>query len=314
MTPFRGLIAAAHTPLTADGELNLSVVPDLAGLLTEAGIAGVFVAGTTGESLSLSVGERKDLLAAWLEAAAGTGLRVIAQVGHTCRAEAAELAGHAATVGAAAVAAMAPVFFRPESVEDLIEFFVPVAAAADGLPFYFYDIPRLTGVELPTDEFLARGSERLPNLAGVKYTRSDLETFRRCLALENGRFDMLFGTDEMLLSGLVLGARGAVGSTYNYAAPVYERVIAAFEQGDLASARTAQQQSVRLVEILMRYGVLRAGKAVMGLLGIDCGPPRSPIRPLTGEELTALYASLAADPEVSGIFSRPLRPPTGEKL
>ncbi len=311
MSHLTGLIAAAHTPLTVEGELALPVVAEQAALFSETGLTGVFVAGTTGESLSLSVVERQQLLETWCRAAEGSGLTVIAHVGHPSRPEATELARHAVGAGADAVAAMAPPFFRPEEVADLVGFLAPVAAAAVDLPFYYYDIPALTGVDLPTDEFLAVAAERIPNLAGVKFARDDPVLLRTCLDLDGGRFEVLFGIDEQLSTALAAGVRGAVGSTYNYAAPLYRPFFEAIEAGDEENARETQHVSVRLVEILSRFGVLRAGKEIMGLLGIDCGPPRSPLRQLSAGERRALYEDLRSLEEMSGrtLFNRPLRAP-----
>ena len=235
-TPFRltGLIAAPHTPFTASGELNPSAVAAQAALLVEAGVAGAFVCGSTGEAHSLTIEERQRVTEEWARAAAGR-LKLVVHVGHNCRADAVRLAAHAA--GADAVAVLAPSYFKPATVADLIDFCEPVAAAAPGVPFYLYDIPVLTGVSLPTAEFLDPAADRIPTLAGVKYTNIDLVTLQECLAVRGGRFDVVFGYDEMLLAGLALGVKGAIGSTYNFAAPLYQRLLRAFESGDLAAAR-----------------------------------------------------------------------------
>src|SRR5207253_6272092 len=95
----------------------------------------------------------------------------------------------------------------------------------------------------------------------------------------------VFGYDELLLAGLTLGVRGAVGSTYNFAAPLYQRLIAAFERGDLTTARSAQLESVRMIRVLQEFGFSRASKAMMGLLGVDCGPVRLPLKPMADAEV-----------------------------
>lgn len=108
--------------------------------------------------------------------------------------------------------------------------------------------------------------------------------------MENERFNLLFGCDEMLLAALALGLKGAVGSTYNYAAPLYHRLLAAFEKGDLAGARALQLKSVEMVGVLQRYGVLAAGKAVMSFRGVQCGPVRPPLRQLGESKREELLA------------------------
>ncbi len=137
----------------------------------------------------------------------------------------------------------------------------------------------------------------------MKFTNNDLMTLQECLSLEG--FDVVFGYDEMLLAGLALGVRGAVGSTYNFAAPLYRRVLDAFAAGDWAAARAAQRQSVALVRVLQSFGFSRASKAVMRLQGVDCGPVRLPLRPLTEAELRELYHRLQG---FDG-FARPLQEP-----
>jgi N-acetylneuraminate lyase len=142
---------------------------------------------------------------------------------------------------------------------------------------------------------------RIPNLAGIKFTSTNLMALQECLAADDGRFNILFGTDEMLLAGLALGVPGAVGSTYNYAAPLYAKLIAAHEAGDLVTAQALQLKSVKLVQILLQYGVLAAGKALMERAGVDCGPVRPPVRNLTPEQKARLFQQV----ESLGIVQRP---------
>ena len=144
-------------------------------------------------------------------------------------------------------------------------------------------------------EFLRAAAGRIPNLAGVKYSFEDLMGYSACLALDDGRFDCLFGKDEILLSALVLGAEGAIGSTYSFAAPLYGRIFDAFRAGDLATARRLQGQSMAMVRAALRYGfVIVPFKHMMQMIGLDVGPVRPPLRPLTAEQLSALRAELEA--------------------
>lgn len=296
-----GLVAAPHTPMHADGTLNPSVVSRQAQLLLEAGVRGAFVCGTTGESLSLTVAERMTIAEAWTAAGRGK-MPIVVHVGSNSVVEARALASHAAKQGADAIAVMAPNFFKP-SLDDLIAFCATIAEAAPKTPFYYYDIPTMTNVPIPTARFLEQAATSIPTLHGIKFTNNDLMTLQECLALES--FDIVFGYDELLLAGLTFGVRGAVGSTYNFAAPLYLRILDAFQRGDVATACKAQLQSVRMIRILQEFGFSRASKAMMGLLGVDCGPVRAPLRPMTEAEVSELRRSLQG---MDG-FSRPLVPP-----
>jgi N-acetylneuraminate lyase len=290
-----GLIAASFTPMTADGGVNLDAVADYGALLARSGAVGAFVCGTTGEGLSLTVDERLALAERWLQAAPD-GLKVIVHVGAESLGDAQRLARHAAEGGAFAVAAMPPTFFRPAGVDGLVAWCRRVAEASGGLPFFYYHIPGMTGVHVPMVGFLEAAADRIPTLAGVKYTWEDLHDFGMAREAAGGRFDILYGRDESLLAGLALGARGAVGSSFNFAAPLYARLIEAFDSGDLPAARRLQATSRRMIRLLYESSVsyLPAAKAVMKMVGVDCGPVRPPLRHLTAEEVEAVRRGLDA--------------------
>lgn len=286
-----GLVAPPFAAFHADGSLFLDKVEYQAESLFLSGARGAFVCGTTGESLSLTVPERMALAERWA-AAAPRELAVIVHVGHPCLEDCKALAAHAQKVRARAIGAMAPCFFRPADTDGLVAWCAEVAAAAPELPFYYYHIPSMTGVNIPVADFLERAADRIPNLAGAKFTYENLMDYHRCLSLRGGRFDMLFGRDEILLSALVLGAKGAIGTTYNFAAPLYLRIIEAFERGDLATARAEQLRAVEMVQTLLRHGGLPAFKAVMKMIRVDCGPVRPPLRDLSLEERHRLHQDL----------------------
>lgn len=290
-TPLTGLIAAPFTPFHPDGSLNAGPIGRLAAKLIADGAAGAFVCGTTGEGPSMSTAERMEVAEAWI-AAAWNRLRVIVHVGHSSIEDSRALAAHAQRIGASGVGCLAPYFFKPKSVDDLVAFCAPVAAAAPDLPFYYYHLPSLTGTNLPMADFLAVAAGTIPNLAGIKFTHEDMLDFSACLRFEGGRFDILFGRDEMLLAGLALGAKGAIGSTYNYMAPIYRLVMDAFARCDIAAARTAQARATDIIAAMLRHGGLPAGKTMMALAGIDCGPVRPPLRNLDASQHESLRRGL----------------------
>lgn len=294
MMKLSGLIPAVFTPFDSDGALNLSQIRPYADRLAADGAYGVFVCGSTGECTSMTLAERKQVLEAWVEAAAGR-MRVIAHVGGTCQADCIELARHAAAQGVDAVGAVAPFYLKPASVDDLVDFYAPIAAACAPVPFYAYHIPSMTGIHLSMREFLEKGSQRIPNLNGIKFTSNDFMEMLECMRFDGGRFDILNGFDEMLLCGLAVGARGGVGSTYNYSLATYREICDAFFAGDLERARAAQQRSVEIVRVIIAHGGgIRGGKAIMKHIGIDCGNCRGPLAPYTSEEMRRLADELRA--------------------
>ena len=293
-TPFVGLVPAVLTPFDAAGELNLAAVEPHANLLARDGVAGVFVGGTTGEFSSLTQEERLALTARWAAVVKGTPVRLVVHVGANCLPDAKHLAAHANALGAEAIAAVAPSYFKPKSLDVLIAWCAEIAAAAPDTPFYFYDIPHLTGVAFPMADFLEQAPARIPTLAGLKFTNLDLMTFQRVLRVGGGRFDVLYGFDEQLLAAVVLGARGAVGTSYNFAAPMYNRLLLAARANDLATARAEQYRGVELIALLQRHGFLPAAKELMRVRGVDLGPVRLPHVPLTAEQAAHVRRDLAA--------------------
>ena len=235
-THLTGLIAAPFTAFLADGSLNLNMIEKQVESLVTNRVAGAFICGTTGEGLSLTTSERQQIAERW-QVTAGKNLRLIVHVGHAGLEDCKILAAHAQKIKAPAIGCFAPIFFKPGNVEALVKYCAEVASAAPETPFYYYHMPGMTGVNIPVLDFLKTAKDRIPTLVGVKFTYENLMDYQQCLDFENGRFDMVFGRDEVLLAALATGARAAIGSTYNFAAPIYHRLIAAFAKNDLVAAR-----------------------------------------------------------------------------
>ena len=136
----------------------------------------------------------------------------------------------------------------------------------------FHHLPVLN---LSMPQFLEQARDRIPTLAGLKFTNADLMSYQLRLRADDGAWDVPYGLDEHALGALAMGARGAVGSGYNFAAPIYLRLIAAFERGDLPAAREEQFRGVRLIQTFVRYGYMAAAKATTSMLGANVGPPGS---------------------------------------
>ncbi len=287
----RGLVAAAFAPMRPNGDIDIEAVPSLVEHLVREGVAGIFGNGTTGEGESLTPEERRAIAGALVSAAAGR-TRVFAQVGGNSLRVAQQLAAHAADIGADAIAATPPAYFKPASVPHLVACLQEIAAAAPKVPFFYYHIPAFTGVRLDMVDLLRQAGEAVPSFAGIKFSEVDPSAFSACAKLDGGRFEILWGSDETLLEGLAAGATGAIGSTYCFAARVYREVMAAHAAGDLEAARTWQARAARMIDIQIRRGGLPALKATMQLVGVDCGPVRLPLRALSASAVEELRRQL----------------------
>lgn len=287
-----GLIAASLTPTTASGEVALDVIEPLAEQLMADGVSGVFVGGTSGECHSFSCQERMDVAARWTDVARGTSFKVVIHVGSNALPDARAMALQAEKIGADAIASMSPFFFKPGTVDALLAVLQEIGQAAPETPLYYYDIPSMTGVHLPMVELLEKGRQRIPTLRGLKYTNADLLQMQRCIQAEDQYFDILFGHDAVLAGGWAYGVRGAIGTTYNFMAPLYLKLLEAYHAHDDLLVQQLQFASAELIADLFELGFLPSVRSLMKIIGIDVGPPRLPLLPLSAEKVQQLEAML----------------------
>ena len=280
-----GLIAAPFTPMHPNGSLNLSQIPSYYEMLKLNGVTGAFICGSTGEGVSLTSIEKKKVAEAWATATKDDqNFTVMMFLGGTSIEDCKDLASHAKKIGLQAISFTAPFYFKPANVEMLAKACEEIAAAAPDLPFYYYHIPVLNGVGFSMYDLLQAIDGKIPNFTGIKYTHEDFMDFLSCMQYKNGKYDMLWGRDENMLPALSLGTKGAVGSTFNYAAPLYYDMIRAFNKGDLKAAQQLQLQSIEMIRLLGKFGGIATGKAYMKILGLDCGAFRLPVKNMTAEE------------------------------
>jgi len=281
---FEGLIAATFTPFHPNGRLNLDIIPEYALRLKKEGIKGVFVCGSSGEGLLMGVEERKAVAEAWMPFA-DDQFRVIVHVGSTSAKIARELSAHAASIGAGAIGCMGPCCFQPRDAQTLTAFCAEVASAAPELPFYYYHIPSTSGVNVQMSEFLKIAGDTIPNLAGIKYTNNNMMDMMECMDIKNNKYDILHGHDETLLAGMTLGAKAAIGTSFNFIAPVFNELIEKFNKKQLDEALKIQKKANRIIDIMLSTGsAISGGKAMLKMSGIDCGPCRLPLSTLSAEQ------------------------------
>ncbi|MFN3152519.1 dihydrodipicolinate synthase family protein [Bremerella sp.] len=286
-----GLVAATYTPFHADGSLALSQVGPMVEHLIESGNRGLYVCGSTGEGVSLTTDERCEVAQAYVHAADGR-VPVFVQVGHNSIAEAKRLAAHAQEIGADAVSATCPSYFKVNDQAALLETIKAIASAAPSLPFYYYHIPVLTGSSIDIVSFMNAAGDAIPNLFGLKYTDTKLHEFQQCLEIGDGRYDVVWGSDEMMLGALATGAKAAIGSTYNVIAPTYLKLIEAFNAHRIEDAQARQREAIELIRVLGQYPFHSAMKELLRLMGHDFGTCRLPQRGLTSQEAQELQQKL----------------------
>lgn len=290
-----GLIAAPFTPFYANGDLNLGLIPTYYSFLKSNKVAGAFICGSTGEGVSLTFNEKVAVLNEWAALTRNDEtFHLIMFLGGTNLRECKELAAIAEEAGVDAISFTSPFYFKPANVRLLAKCCAEVASAAPRTAFYYYHIPVLTGGNYAMIDLLKEADGRIPNFRGIKYTHEDFMDFLSCLNYSNRKYDMLWGRDENMLSSLILGAKGAVGSTFNYAAPLYHELIDAFDRGAFDEANALQQKSIDMITLLGKYGGIATGKAYMKLVGVDCGEFRLPVSNMSEALFRAFSEEVAA--------------------
>lgn len=307
----KGLIAAPFTPMHPDGSLNLAVIPAYYEMLCANGVKGAFIIGSSGEGASLTMEEKKKVTKAWADCSRNNpDFSLIPLVGGTCLEDAMVLAAYADQCGADVIAYTSPYYFKPPNVQLLADACAEVASVAPEKLFYYYHVPVLTGVNLLMLDLLEEVADWIPNFAGIKYCHEDFMDFMSCVNYKSGQYDMLWSRDENLLPSLAVGSLGTVGSTYNYAAPLYHELFKAWEAGDMDKARELQQVSIDMIRLLGKYGGIATGKSYMKVMGLDCGEFRLPCRNMTDAE----FESFQKDVKAFGFSSFCSRMPVGVKL
>jgi len=282
-----GIVAAPATAFKDNGDINPAAVPGYVDFLAKGKIDGVFVLGTLGEGLSLTVSERKQVAEAWIQAAKGKLSSVIVHIGAGNLRDTLELAQHAAKAGATAIACMLPSFFKPSCEAKAVEYLEQVAAQAPDTPFYYYCINFMSGIYLDTAQILAQAAPRIPNLRGAKISSRELPMLMDSAQVCGGSLQVMVGTDEQFLTFLSLGLRVPVLNSY--LGPLYSRLRDNYDRGDMQAARQDMLLARRMVDLRKKYlGGPALVKAMMKLLGVDCGPVRLPLEDLPKEKLADL--------------------------
>ncbi len=291
MNKIHGLVAAVYPPLDSIGNLKLEQINPYAQHLAKNQVKGAFINGTSGNFTAFSFQERKLITEAWA-ASRPQGFKLIVHVGDTNLNQAVQLAKHAGELKVDAISSLAPYYKKPANNKELVAICKRIAEASPDIPFYYYHIPALSGSYFNMVEFLELAAPEIPNLAGIKFSDQNLVLLQECINYKNGQYDILFGVDEILLSAAALGINGAVGSTYNYIAPIHLKIQEQFQTGELDEAKRCQFLVQQCVTTLSKYDFYPASKAFLKLLGLDLGPVRFPHKELTSNEVSSLENEL----------------------
>ncbi|KAG8229853.1 hypothetical protein J437_LFUL009128 [Ladona fulva] len=298
---FEGLMAPVFTPFSADGQLNTKIIPAYGKYLTDSGIHGVLVNGTTGEGMSMSVEERQKVTEIWKDVSKSTGLNVMVQVGGAPFPDVVKLAAHADRCQVDSILCLPDLYNKPKNVAEVLEYLQQVSNAAPNTPLLYYHIPAFTNVNISITDLLseAHNSGNFPRLAGAKFTHINLEDGASSVRVggkENslGPFSLFLGSDEALLGAFALGFNSAIGTTFNIIPEFGKSILSAAKKNDFTGGQKAQWELTKAIRTMTKQGGwVPAMKAVMNFLTpIDVGPVRFPLKPLSKDKVFAMKEDL----------------------
>lgn len=274
--------------MTPEGKLNEEAYRQVMEFNIQAGVHGFWVAGGTGESILLDDAENRRIAEIVADQSQGR-IANIMHVGAPTTTRSARLAEHAAQAGVEAICCVPPFFYR-QNDDALVEHYRVIAAAAD-LPFFVYNLPGATGVEI-TPDLMAKIQERVPQLTGLKHSAPYMAYVHNFVEMG---LACLIGNSQLMLPALTIGASGCVDGPPNMAPERWVAIWQAYQAGNLAAAQQAQAQALEITRLVIASKFHATLKAVLSQrLGIDCGAPRPPGETLTSAEHAALAAKVAA--------------------
>ena len=279
---FRGLFPAIATPFTPDGEVNEDAFRKVMEFDIQGGARGFWVCGGSGESVLLDDEERVRVAEMAVDQARGRA-KIILHVGALTTRRTARMAEQVRDAGVDAICAVPPFFYRCTE-QEIVAHYKAVAAAAD-LPFFCYNLPQCTQIDISPD-LMKRIADNVPQTTGLKHSGPtwNVSSVRQFADMGMVTFT---GNSGIMLPALTMGAIGCIDGPPCAAPEVYVEVYDAYLAGDLRRAEQAMKRAAAVSAFFHRSAMIATLKVVLSArIGVDCGVPRLPLSGLSEEEKT----------------------------
>ena len=289
---YEGVIPAFYACYDENGEVSPERVRALTQYHIDKGVQGVYVNGSSGECIYLSVEDRKLILENVMAVAKGK-LTVIAHVACNNTKDSVELAKHAESLGVDAIAAIPPIYFRLPAY-SIARYWNDMSKAAPNTDFIIYNIPQLSGTTLTRD--LYAEMRKNPRVIGVKNSSMPTQDIQMFVA-DGGDDHIVFnGPDEQFISGRVMGAKAGIGGTYGVMPDLFLKLNELIKESDFETAKELQYAINDVIYKMVsgRANLYAVIKEILRLNEkLDLGSVRAPLEPLHEEDLA--IAKEAAD-------------------
>ena len=279
---YRGIIPAFYACYEDDGSVSPERTREFTRYLIDKGVKGLYVCGSSGECIYQSKEERKLILESVMQEAKGK-ITIIAHVGCNNTADSMELAAHAESVGADAIASIPPIYFHLPDYA-IAEYWNDISSAAPNTDFIIYNIPQLAGVALSMP--LYQEMLKNPRVIGVKNSSMPIQDIQMFKDVRGDDCVVFNGPDEQLVGGLAIGADGGIGGTYAAMPELYLKIKELVDAGETGKARMIQNDANRIIyEVCKCHGNLYAVmKEILKEYGLNLGGVRKPLASVTEQD------------------------------
>lgn len=285
---FKGIMPAIVSPLNEDGTVREKVLRKLINWQLEAGCTGFYICGATGEGTVMKPESRKAMAEITIGEVKGRGC-VIDHIGAIDLRTAIDLARHASDMGVDAISSVPP-FFYGYGEKEIIQYYQALSDSSD-VPLLMYASP-LAGMNITVE--MVRKMLGIRNMIGLKWTSYNYYDMRRIKELNDGDINVINGPDETLLCGLTMGADGGIGATYNVMPKAFVKIFSSFISGNIKEAQEAQFKVNKVIQLLLKYGVLNGVKDMLEMKGFDAGYCTYPLKRFEASEQEAFRTELKA--------------------
>ncbi len=283
---FKGIMPALVTPLNNDESVNVQALNKLIEFLIGKDADGFYVGGATGEGIALKTEERMVLAESAIKAV-NRRKPCIVQVAAADFGDALLLAKHAEQIGADAISATVPVFFKYDE-DDVYNYYKALAECVH-IPVMIYYSP---AVSFNFNADFAARVFGIDNVTAIKWTSSNFYEMLRLKDLTNGEMNIINGPDEMLLMGLSAGADGGIGSTYNFMLDIIKGIYNNFIGGNIEKARDYQMRANRIIHELLKNENIPTTKIILEAMGFDVGNATFPMKRYTDDDKKAIISGM----------------------
>lgn len=247
---FKGLLVPVFLPYDDNLQINYSRIEPYGKFLKSNGISAILINSTAGEGMLLTVDERKKVAEEWSRVCKKLDILLMVHISGCSFADVVDLAKHATSLNVDGVLCLPELYFKPKTVQKLVQYLKDIAIYCPSIPLYYYHLPVFSDVDLPMAAFMELARKEIPSFIGINYASGDLEKGVQCL-----KYGQVFlGSDTILCGAFALGFTNAIMTSLNLRPEICFKIVELMEKEKVVEAREQQYLLNRFLEETLRKG------------------------------------------------------------